>query len=109
MDEKCIHARRGLCKRLSSARGERERDGKTSILEMSLKESRSSSKTTKEESERKKGPLLDDVVVIRCVSLEDMAHSPSRPVGPTFIYMYYALDVISNCIDTLTSRLLDWI
>lgn len=85
--------------------GERERDGKTSILEMS----HSSSKMTKEESERKKGPLLDDVVVIRCVSLEDMAHSPGRPVGPTFIYMYYALDVISNCIDTLTSRLLDWI
>lgn len=88
--------------------GERERDGKTSILEMS-QESRSSSKTTKEERERKKGPLLDDVVVIRCLSLEDMAHSPGRPVGPTFIYMYYALDVISNCIDTLTSRLLDWI
>jgi hypothetical protein len=52
MDEKCIHARRGLCKRLSQRR-ERERDGKTSILEMS-QESRSSSKTTKEERERKK-------------------------------------------------------
>jgi hypothetical protein len=52
MDEKCIHARRGLCKRLSQRR-ERERDGKTSILEMS-QESRSSSKTTKEEREKKK-------------------------------------------------------